>query len=459
MKAESCLAAILLGFLAACPSAARKWTDNTGNFSVEADLEELREDDVVLRKTDGTLIAVPKERLSTADRRYLASLAASAEAEARRDKAGRRTPDPGDESSQPRVGRQAIERALGLPTSYAFVEVPLSHALNQLTDQHQVELYVDARALADASIPRNLPLSAEGEDEPLAKALDSVLAPFDLRWTIRDDVLFITSEEAERSYLEAKVYALRQPVPNVDRLVNQLEQKIKPSSWDRVGGPGSIVPWPGGALVVAQTYSLHRELETQFGRMLRPVVHPDPKPTQPPRRGRATPLEALRQASTCEFLDTPLEEAADFLAAQHNIEVRLDKQALADVGIAADVPITLKLGPVPLESTLALLLRPLDLTWIIRDDGLVITTPEAAEQALMTVDYNVRDLLVATGGNVAPLMKVIFSTIAPASWDEVGGRGSLAPVPGAGNLRVRQTFQVHRQIERLLNDLRRIRQR
>jgi hypothetical protein len=48
----------------------RVWTDSTGNHRVEAEFVELRGDVVCLKRKDGTLIRVPKERLSAADQAY-----------------------------------------------------------------------------------------------------------------------------------------------------------------------------------------------------------------------------------------------------------------------------------------------------------------------------------------------------------------------------------------------------
>ena len=65
---------ILLLLLAVSPALARKWTDTTGHFSVEAELVEVKDGKANLKKTDGTLIAVPLAKLSKADRDYLKSL-------------------------------------------------------------------------------------------------------------------------------------------------------------------------------------------------------------------------------------------------------------------------------------------------------------------------------------------------------------------------------------------------
>src|SRR3990172_10528783 len=60
--------------VAASLAPARKWTDNTGQYSVEAELVEVKGDDVLLKKPDGSIIPVPITRLSDADRRYLEDL-------------------------------------------------------------------------------------------------------------------------------------------------------------------------------------------------------------------------------------------------------------------------------------------------------------------------------------------------------------------------------------------------
>ena len=62
--------------LAVCQSSAlaRKWTDSSGKYTVEAEYVDVKEGKVMLRKSDGTTIAIPLEKLCDADRQYLGSL-------------------------------------------------------------------------------------------------------------------------------------------------------------------------------------------------------------------------------------------------------------------------------------------------------------------------------------------------------------------------------------------------
>jgi hypothetical protein len=51
----------------------RTWKDKTGNFSIDAKIIEVKTDAVVLEKTDGKQITVPKSKLSDKDLEFLRS--------------------------------------------------------------------------------------------------------------------------------------------------------------------------------------------------------------------------------------------------------------------------------------------------------------------------------------------------------------------------------------------------
>ncbi|NUQ60866.1 MAG: hypothetical protein HUU20_00145 [Pirellulales bacterium] len=73
------LAAATLGLLiaAALPADARKWTSEDGRFSTEAKLLGYADGMVKLQKDSGETITVPLDRLSKADRRYVALVSRS----------------------------------------------------------------------------------------------------------------------------------------------------------------------------------------------------------------------------------------------------------------------------------------------------------------------------------------------------------------------------------------------
>ena len=68
--------------------------------------------------------------------------------------------------------------------------------------------------------------------------------------------------------------------------------------------------------------------------------------------------------------------------------------------------------------------------------------------------YDVADLSVAP--NFKPLIELITTTVAPDSWEDVGGSGSIAPFEVNRSLVIRQTEAVHEGIVGLLEQLRRL---
>ena len=109
-----------------------------------------------------------------------------------------------------------------------------------------------------------------------------------------------------------------------------------------------------------------------------------------------------------------------------------------------------------------LLLKDLQLTWIIDHEVLLVTTPEEAENRLTTKVLDVADLVVCRDSkgklwnDYDSLIDAIKSTVMPTTWDDVGGPGSVAPADfgTAKALIVHQTQRVHGAIADMLADLR-----
>ncbi|NMC19002.1 MAG: hypothetical protein GYA33_01170, partial [Thermogutta sp.] len=102
----------------------------------------------------------------------------------------------------------------------------------------------------------------------------------------------------------------------------------------------------------------------------------------------------LKKTTELDFIDTPLSEVVDYLKDRHGIEIQLDNKALTAVGIDSSTPVSKSLRGISLRSALRLLLRDLDLTYIIKDEVLLITTPEQADTDLLVKVYPVADLVV-----------------------------------------------------------------
>lgn len=201
------------------------------------------------------------------------------------------------------------------------------------------------------------------------------------------------------------------------------------------------------------------------GSAAEPPTAPRPLPTT----GEAKILAALGQPTVVDFADHPLSDVADFLKRKHQIEIQLDNKALTDAGVGSDTPITMQLGGITLRSLLRLMLRELDLTYVVRDGFLLITSKTEAENILRVKVYPVADLVsdsefrprVRAAQNVvedySSLTNLITSTVAPTTWDEGTGPGSIKVFDNSHTISFAQTEEVHEEAAELLDTLRSVR--
>lgn len=161
---------------------------------------------------------------------------------------------------------------------------------------------------------------------------------------------------------------------------------------------------------------------------------------------------ALKSSADVDWVELPLEECLQFLATAKKLPIWIDRTTIADEGVQLDTPVTLRLPGATLQSVLNLLLGPNQLTEVIRNEVLVITTAVAAGENLETRIHPVSK--ANEGKESSALIDVLVSTIEPETWDAVGGPGSIREMRGA--LIVRQNQAVHQQIEALLQNLERV---
>jgi hypothetical protein len=140
-----------------------------------------------------------------------------------------------------------------------------------------------------------------------------------------------------------------------------------------------------------------------------PIVYPDPefweRITELRRKYKAVDLVnpdgaeaqialALNDKTSFDFFEAPLTDVVTFLQDRHKINVELDVPGLDLAGVTPEDTVTKQLSNISLRSALRLLLKDLELTYVIKDEVLQITSQEAAGENLVTKVYNVGDLVV-----------------------------------------------------------------
>lgn len=117
-------------------------------------------------------------------------------------------------------------------------------------------------------------------------------------------------------------------------------------------------------------------------------------------RSRATAAELAIKAKLDEkvkpaFREQPLAAVLDALSKQAGVAIHLDMVGLDQEAVRSDTPVTLSLDqPISLKSALKLLLEPLQLGYVVRDEVLKVTSPRLVRGEIYAVTYPVADLVL-----------------------------------------------------------------
>jgi hypothetical protein len=161
-----------------------------------------------------------------------------------------------------------------------------------------------------------------------------------------------------------------------------------------------------------------------------------------------------------DYKDQPIQDVITQLGEEYGIPIQLNKTMLEEAGIGVDSKVSVTLHNISLRSALKLMLRTLQLTWVIQDEVLMITTKEDAEKDLDTCVYNVQGLVDdADPKSFDALIDVIVSCVRTDSWAENGGgQAEIRPLP-SGLLVVSQTQTNQEEVSNLLNKIRKMREK
>ena len=99
--------------------------------------------------------------------------------------------------------------------------------------------------------------------------------------------------------------------------------------------------------------------------------------------------------SPLQYEETPLGEVIAIIREDYNIPIQFDRQALQDetVDETADT-VSIDVSNISLRSALRLMLKELNLTYVIDNEVLMITSKDKAEETLVTKVYPVGDLVM-----------------------------------------------------------------
>ena len=193
-----------------------------------------------------------------------------------------------------------------------------------------------------------------------------------------------------------------------------------------------------------------------------PVEPPDPSPPneteepviESPPTPPANPIDVeARLADKIPQINLPrigLREFLEFLTDLSTVSITLDLDALAELRLDLDTPLSVTASDSTVGDVLRKALAPLKLDYVLRG-GQVVVTHAAANRRPWTVPHFVGDLATDAASRRA-LAELLKKMIEPPSWDGEKPTGKI--VIGDEQLTVTHSFSTHYKILRLLERLR-----
>ncbi len=380
------------------------------------------------------------------------------------------------ESPMPKMARKLskaeakIVDALNSPTSLEFIDTPLTDVVAFIADHHGIAMQLDTRALADAAIPVELPITFEASKIKLRSALALMLSKYELAFHYRNEALIITTSYVFYDTTSTRVYPIYDllgddPDGEGEAWVDIVHTAISPLEQYASSHPATI-EFYRGRLVVNHNEEAHRRIASLLAAMQKYHEAAKAAPGKPlptvfsweyGDRTREAWDAILAKEVDLESIDTPLADIALFLSRSVGAPVRLDERALEDSAIPFDLPISYQQSGVSLRAALAGMRLRHDLGWVIKHGVLLITTRDVADNEVVTRIYPVADLVRDSDGALHSwqLMEVLQTAVEPYFWETEGGPGAVIPSPSEDVLIVTQTEEAHEGIKALLEELRR----
>lgn len=166
----------------------------------------------------------------------------------------------------------------------------------------------------------------------------------------------------------------------------------------------------------------------------------------------------LQNQIVVSFVETPLNEALQYISGEAGVPVLLDTVAVEEAGMLIDEPINFSTAigadadhGMRVDQLLDLMLAPLEMTWYVDDGILQATTIEVSNERLINRSYDLNPFLKA-GIEPGTLMEIVMQE-SSGLWENVDGVSDSFIFVIGHVMTIRQTYHCHRESSKLLEGL------
>ena len=188
-------------------------------------------------------------------------------------------------------------------------------------------------------------------------------------------------------------------------------------------------------------------------------------------------LQALNTPITVNFKNSRLEDVLEYIRTITGQSIVLDPEALRDLEVSYDSPVTMSAKGVTVRTVLRKVLNDLGLAYVIEHELINVTSAQKAKENMVVRSYYVGDLLAGLNPidtsrlppvfqqrlplnaatlpqvqaaqltqSVKDLVEMIETSVDPQSWRSNGGSGTIYFHSPSLSLVVKQSAEVHAQL-------------
>ncbi len=159
-----------------------------------------------------------------------------------------------------------VAEALTEQMELDLIDQPLNDVMVFLADLHNINILVDIKAMHNAGISIDSPITYEAQGQRFSQVLDQFLEPLELDHVARHNVLIVTTQEKVDALRETHIYDVKKLLGRKARpevITEFVTSKVLPKTWSQNGGQGTMAYVPG-YFIVYQTPRAHRKILERF---------------------------------------------------------------------------------------------------------------------------------------------------------------------------------------------------
>ena len=286
------------------------------------------------------------------------------------------------------LGERQIFEALEKPVQVHFENVLLTDALAELSQKHQVPIFLHYQRLADTGIEGGWRTKFSADGLTLRSVLAEIVGEHDLGFFIQDGMIQVTSPSELNSHLRTAVYNVADLLSPASVSATELPEIISMHiGWIHRGyagdGLGRVMVLSPGWLVTRQTEEDHRRIARLLAQ-IRLGLLPRSSPTMvvPPARppGEEKLQRALAQEVTLVYRNQSLRDICADLSQRLGVRVVFEEGLLRGEDDRTPT-LTCDLPPLPLRQALTLLRQEVKtgLGFTVRNETLFLREADSGE--------------------------------------------------------------------------------